>query len=142
MAGKLIVGSNNQVPSGVNVIAIGVSDREFTSDDEGKIFLGDDVTISDDGVLSAAISPPTGSHTTNFSTIPGRRIYFVDATSGNVTVTLTDDLNEYTFIKTDASANTVILDPASGNINGAGTYTLTTQYQKVTVVYDGTNFYV
>jgi len=38
----------------------------------------------------------------------------------------------------DATANNVTITPAAGNIDGAGTYVLDTNYQATTLIYDGT----
>ncbi len=62
-----------------------------------------------------------------------------NATAGNVTPTLPDRATNrglaFTFVKTDATANTVIVTRAGADtIDGAATYTLTDQYQAVTLV--------
>lgn len=44
--------------------------------------------------------------------------------------------------KTDSSANTVTITPASGTIDGATNYVLSTQYQFVHLTSDGTNWYI
>lgn len=50
---------------------------------------------------------------------------------------------ELAVIKTDASANTVTIDPSgTQTINGASTYVLSTQYQRVTIISDGTNWLI
>lgn len=71
-------------------------------------------------------------------------IVLVDASGANRTITLPARVQpyKYTVKKTDASANTVIVTPPAGNIDGAGTKTLTTQYEKVTVITDGTNWFI
>lgn len=60
----------------------------------------------------------------------------VDATLGNVTVTLpspTGDNSRRRVIKTDVSANTVTVDGDSYLINGVATQVLAAQYDKVWV---------
>lgn len=44
--------------------------------------------------------------------------------------------------KVDASANVVTVAPASGTIDGAGTSTLTAQWQSKEFISDGTNWFV
>jgi hypothetical protein len=76
----------------------------------------------------------------------------VDATSGNTTLILGDPADGgfntggiMTFIKTDASANTVTVDAWtnwSATVNGVHTKTLTAQWQYIIVQSDGTNWYV
>lgn len=87
-----------------------------------------------------------------------------NATSGNITVTLMYSLSSYllanvsvnvngidissnitkviTIMKTDSSANTVTIDGYGVNINGSATKVLSTQYDSVTLQYDGTNWVI
>jgi hypothetical protein len=64
----------------------------------------------------------------------------IDATAGNVTVTLPTTANnrvlnkQYVFKRMDATANTVTIDGAGAEtIDGAATQTLSTQYQTLTI---------
>jgi hypothetical protein len=71
----------------------------------------------------------------------------VDATSGNLTITLplAADANErrYCIKKIDASGNTVTLDGNGAElIDGAANYVLSVQYQSVTVHSNGTAWWV
>lgn len=69
----------------------------------------------------------------------------VDASGGAVTINLPSASTmtpgqEFFFIKSDSSGNAVTIDPsASQTINGATTYTLSAQYNKVTLISDGSN---
>lgn len=70
----------------------------------------------------------------------------VDATSGNITVTLPAASGNagltYFIYKTDASANTVIVDgDGTETINGVSTLTLLARYQHMRVECDGTNWF-
>lgn len=49
---------------------------------------------------------------------------------------------EFVIKKTDSSANIVTVTPASGTIDGAASFALTTQYQSITVQSDGTNWWL
>lgn len=139
----IIIGDNNKLEHEFEQLtAIGVNDRTFTEADDGKIFLGENVEIDENGVLQGTMSPASGIETSNFVTIAARKNYFCNAAALNIVVTLNGALAEYTFVKTDGTANTITLTPSSGLINGAASFVLTTQYQKVTVIYDGTNYYV
>ena len=40
----------------------------------------------------------------------------------------------------DAAANNITLTPASGNIDGSGTYVMSTNYQSQTVIHNGTEW--
>lgn len=71
----------------------------------------------------------------------------VSATSADVVISLpsaaTVDGKKYLIKKTDASANTVTVDPnGSETIEGDSTYVLSSQYQLVQVVSDGTNWII
>lgn len=72
-------------------------------------------------------------------------IQLIDATSGSSTVTVnmaTTKPNQLQIVKKiDASLNSVVIAPTSGSIDGASTKTLTTQYQVVRFMSDGTNLW-
>ena len=74
----------------------------------------------------------------------GAAVVLADATSGAINMTLPTPLSGQviTFKKTDSSANTVTITPPSGLIDGAGNKVLTVQYQSITVVCDGTNYFI
>ncbi|MFJ7269423.1 hypothetical protein ACIQV3_22725 [Streptomyces sp. NPDC099050] len=73
-------------------------------------------------------------------------VLLVDATAGAITITLISAAstpNQYTIKKVDASVNTVTIDGAgSETIDGAATKVLTTQWETVTVIPSGGNWYV
>jgi hypothetical protein len=67
-----------------------------------------------------------------------------DATAGAQTIILplASTLYKYTIKKIDSSANNVVITPAAGNtIEGAPTFSLTAQYQKTTLISNGTTWY-
>jgi hypothetical protein len=70
----------------------------------------------------------------------------VDATAGNVTVTLISAVatpNRYVVKKVDATANTVTIDGAgTETIDGATTKVLSAQWETVTLIPSGGNWYV
>lgn len=70
----------------------------------------------------------------------------VDATAGNITITLPTAVGTYvmfSFVRKDASANTVTIDGnGSETINGALTYALASQYSAVTIMSDGANWFI
>lgn len=87
--------------------------------------------------------PTTGSTTTG----DARKLFLCDATSGTITASLPAAASNsgmpVAFKKTDAGANTVILDGnASETIDGSTTYTISTQNTGVVIVSDGTNWKV
>jgi hypothetical protein len=91
---------------------------------------------------STALSANTTLNQTHFAvnvdaTGASRTISLPSASASNVPNRM------YVINKVDASANTVVIDPnASQLINGATTYTLTTQYESVLIQSDGTAWYI
>ncbi len=88
----------------------------------------------------------TISSGTTISSTSNANIYLVECPSGNVLIIL-PNANELTnktlsFKKIDSS-NTVFIQPIeSQTIDGSLTYSLTNQYESITIVSDGTNFYI
>lgn len=83
-------------------------------------------------------------HTIEFS--DSSNIYLVNCPSGNVLIILpsvtTTVGKSYTFKKTDA-VNTVNIQPIEGStIDGNLTYQLTTQYESITILSDGNQWYI
>ena len=74
------------------------------------------------------------------------RYWYFDATGGNIDVTLPDATTcpnrSYKVKKLDASANLVTFTPAVGTIEGAGTFTLSAQFQFQELANDGTNWWL
>ena len=94
-------------------------------------------------LVSAATSSITASATVNYA----KPVILVNAASGAVTVTLpkAPDAKDFAFFikKTDSSANQVIVTPVSGaTIDGSATKTIFTQYSCITIVSDGTNWFI
>ena len=78
-------------------------------------------------------------------TVEGKTNVFVDATGGNVTVTLPDILDSKDRLirmkKTDSSSNKVIADGAGSNaIDGATTSTMPSQWESMVILCDGTRW--
>jgi len=74
------------------------------------------------------------------------RLCKVDASGGNTTITLPTKAEgkglSFTIVKTDSSANTVTVDtPGAETINGASSVTLSSQWDRLTVMSDGINYY-
>jgi len=79
------------------------------------------------------------------TTASGNSVYLCDCTSLGFTLTLpsaTGNSGMRITIKKINSANTLTVATGGGNIDGASTKTLTTQYTFFTVVADGTNWNV
>jgi hypothetical protein len=89
---------------------------------------------------TAAIS----TQTTNYATTKDDFTILGDATGGNINVTLTPALigQIYVVKKKDATANTVTLTPASGNIDGVANKVINAQYTTIRAQWDGTNWWI
>ena len=67
-------------------------------------------------------------------------VYLCDATGGAFTLTLAEQNRAYiTAVKVDAGGNAVTVQ-GTGTINGSASVSLASQWDKVTVVCDGTNW--
>jgi hypothetical protein len=73
-------------------------------------------------------------------------VMFVDASGVALTMDLPDTTNLggklYTFVKIDNTANAVTIDGNGNTINGITTYTLSTQYNRVRMICDGSNWII
>jgi len=71
-------------------------------------------------------------------------VVLVNATSAPVTITLPASvIGKYFDVKKmDSSANTVTIAPTSGTIDGAANKTISIQYASITIIGDGTNFFI
>lgn len=96
--------------------------------------------VSYNGQAASDVRTVTGAVTVR----PIDRVLKADASGGAVTVNLPSaapNLVEYTIIKSDATGNTVTVDPSgSQTINGAATHVLSTQWASVTLRSDGANW--
>lgn len=87
------------------------------------------------------------SKTSSFSADNTKVLTKCDTTSGSITATLPaaalSSGLRLTFIKTDSSANSLIIDGnAAETINGAATWTSAGQYSSITVICDGTGWFI
>ena len=103
------------------------------------------LTQSEHTCVSAfdSISTKTGAYTV----VSTDHIILGDASGGAFTITLPAAADhtgrEFTVKKIDGSANAVTVDGnSSETIDGAATYALSSQYSSVTVVSDGSNWYI
>lgn len=116
-----IRGNDNIIARRLNAL------RDYTGQDKAPI-----ATVTTNTTLDAAVDGST---------------VLVDATSGNLTITLplaADAIyRRYYVKKIDATANTVTVDGnGAETIDDAANYVLTVQYQSVTVHCDGTEWWV
>ena len=96
--------------------------------------------------VEGAISTAIVSKTENYNVTSRDSTILVDSSGGERTITLPDMSSipglKYVVKKIDSSGNNVIVATTNGNIDGASTSTLSTQYKFVEVQSDGSNWYI
>ncbi len=103
------------------------------------------VRVKDAGITEAkrsrVVVTDNGSITSMLST---EDVSLVDASVSSVTFTLAAHSSGkiVRVKKTDSSGNTVTIDGATGNIDDAANYILYSQYESVTLISDGTDWWV
>lgn len=83
--------------------------------------------------------------TSNYTALPTDETVLVDASGGNVTITLPSSPvigKKYTIKKIDTGSNSVTVQPSSGSIDNAANVVGTLPYGGWTVQYNGTNWYI
>lgn len=107
-------------------------------------FLGRELNVIDRAIKSANLTPIRAVSAAFTVTLDDDAV-FVDATAGAVTITLPDvrraSARRFYVKKVDASGNAVTVS-SSALIDGAATFPLTVQYQSVTVLSDGSTWWV
>jgi hypothetical protein len=97
-------------------------------------------------VLRAAIASGGGVIRTvsaNTSAAANDQAILCNTASGNITVTITTStVKRLSIQKTSSDFNTVIISPSSGTIRGSSSFTLTGTWESVTIITDGTNFFI
>lgn len=111
------------------------------------LFNAANISVGPTGIkfINGQVGYPVVSKSANYTVTVLDNTILVDATAGQVTITLISAAstpNTYTVKKTDASANHVVVAAQSGQtIDGISTATLTTQNQSVTVIPSASNWY-
>lgn len=104
-------------------------------------------TFRNQAILAGGLNFAVTTVTTTYTASIQDCVIECDATSAIFTVTLpaasTISGHIYFIKKIDSSANAITITPnGSDKIDGAGTYSLSTQYQLLTIVSDGTNWII
>jgi hypothetical protein len=126
------------------VVLNGSTTPVFLVDKEGDL-TASSVTVTGNTTFGAAVNFPVTSVSTNTTLGNTHFLVLVNATGGAVTITLPSASGNtgrmYVIMKTDASANSVTIAPTGGQfINGAASISFNTQWQKYTVMSDGSNW--
>ena len=95
----------------------------------------------------ATAVPPTTITTSVTLDVDSGSVQLADATLGNIVVTLGSaaDLEgkQFTIKKTDSSGSSITIDPSgSETIDGSLTQVISTQYVSITIVSDGTEWFI
>ena len=123
-----------------------LNDTIYTAQDTGVVFIGNQgvwETLTGFNGTIKSITNTDSPYTVTYKD----SVVLADATGGNITVATpaasTCTGRVWTVKKTDASANTVTIDPnGAETIDGAATRLLAIQYTAVMFVSNGTNWFV
>lgn len=130
--GSINLGSKIQSRASGSLRTVFVQDRSYTLADSVDLYVNSGTNTTTIGATqSIAPTSPESS-------------YRVDCTSGAITLTITTSIlkigQKVNVKKIDATANNVIIQGSSGNIDGSATLTITTQYINRALLWNGTNF--
>ena len=114
-----------------------------------SIATGGDVTINETLFCDKLVTLTTTVTTTSYSQAQADSILLVDDDTAGSTVTINLLLGSSAYDgstlkikKLGTTANVIIDGSGAQTIDGAATFTLTTQYESVTIVCDGTNWHI
>lgn len=143
--GVYIIGNRNTVSAdATGVILINCEGMTIDSTYNGKTVVNSGAMIVDENGLSNAIYAPFSDTISGSGSIPRYKqqaSFFVDASGGDVTLTLDPTETVRFFTRIDSSGNTVTLSAGSGLISGAANYNLPVN-TAITIISDLTNQYV
>jgi hypothetical protein len=130
--------------SGTGIYAIGGSELDISiSGSQVASFTSSRIHL--EGAIETAVSSITDADSPY--SLADRFAILSDTSNAAITVTLPAAASVngrvYVIKKTDGSANTVTIDPnASETIDGQPTYILTTQYEALMILCDGSNWFI
>lgn len=128
-------------PTVAALAGVPVSTFQAVPNDISLIEFGKRVTALENSTFWVA-----ATKTTSFTVSAAENIFVCDATSAQIDVTLPNpglETRRIDIKKIDASANKVVINPfASETIDGNANFEITAQYTSITVVNDGTNWYI
>jgi hypothetical protein len=143
--GVYIIGRRNVVNADASgIVLINCEGVTATYEDNDTTNINSGALIVDANGVTELTPAPKRLGITGGSTVTvgnAEAIYFCDATAGNINITIEHTDIPKTFVRLDASVNTVTITPDSGLINGAASLGLNTQYEKITILSYASNFY-
>ena len=139
-----LIGCKGVTTPNIDLQAIGVQDKTFTTADDGKTTLRDKFDVTDTDAdcrvpLTAFVVSRSENKLSNFTTDGETEIYFCNTTDASIDVIVDDTVGKQTFIKT-ANANTLTLSARTGNIDGNPTL-IVDYLTPATIVFDGSNWW-
>ena len=131
---QLINCTGVQVGAGVeNFVGFNLTDTSVTREDSNSFKSG--------ALIDSQIKDRQRVVMDSTDTTIDYNTYLIDATSTDITLTLKDIGEKITVVRIDNTANAVTLSPLAGiNINGLSTKSLTSQYEKINLIYTGTEW--
>jgi hypothetical protein len=118
--------------------------RVYSYNDTGNAFRRTDGAPAKTGGIFKTDSDDSQN---TFTDGQGRKYWFVDTSGGSVTITLpnaADVTPDTAFVvkRTTGGANSLTVATGGGNIDGAATKSMPTQYDTFTFVSDGDNYWI
>lgn len=118
--------------------------RVFGMDDPGNAFRRTDNASAKIGGI---YKTDTDDGQNTFTDGQGNKYWFADTTSASVTITLpaaTDVTADiiYTVKRISGGANTLTVTTGGGNIDGAASHSIGTQYASYSYISDGSNYWI
>jgi hypothetical protein len=127
------------------ITKVGAPDSTLVLDAIGNATFAGDVDVTG-GYITRSTATKTNADSP-YTVVGADYALFCDATSGSITINLpaASSSTGRTLVvkKTDGSVNSVIIDGSGAEtIDGAATATITTQYESITIVCDGTEWWI
>ena len=118
--------------------------RVFSLNDPGNAFRRTDGAPVKVGGL---YKTDTDDNQNTFTDGQGSKYWFVDTTSGDVTITLpaADEVTAdtiFTVKRTTGGSNTLTVTTGGGTIDGAASHSIPTQYASYSYISDGANYWI
>jgi Major tropism determinant N-terminal domain len=140
-----------QIKNGLqaNLPASGVIGEPFFTTDDGNLYVwnGSSMVQVNGSGGGGGSTPAITSKSANYTATSADGTILCNATSAGLTITLPTSGGVatgqvFTVKKTDSSAHTVTLAPASGTIDGQSNAIISVQYTSLSVQFDGTNYWI
>lgn len=135
----------NQIWDGLTRNVDRIDDQAFVNPDawDYERLAAEIISMQEFALNGGTVNSVTGD--TDLSSVSGSATYLTDTSSANVTFTLPDPADftnkRFTFKKTTGS-NLLIIDAGTDTIDGQTTRQLSQQYSSLTIMSDGTEWFI